>query len=222
MWKSIFYKEWLKIRLVYALSLFASIAAVFIIYSTVRHDLLVIPANEYVRRMLYEGLVYYSLIKFFPAAIGIIIGLAQFVPEVTEKRIKLTLHLPLNEEKAGLKMICFGIISLISLFGLQFLLLTLIGGYYFPEEVIRMMSLTLLIWFFSGFAAYFFVALITIEPLWKYRMFYIVIGGLFLNMFFLQTRAGSYRLVILYMLGLVLLSSISILYSLYRYRKGEM
>ncbi len=222
MWKSIFYKEWLKVRLAYMLSFITGVLAITGIYLTVRHTFIMIDAQDYWDGIINQRHIYFALFKYIPAGIGSLIALAQFIPEIKEKRIKLTLHLPLNEEVAGLKMISFGSVALFVIYLVLFMLFMIIGQFYFPYEIMLKAAETLLPWFFSGFACYYFVGLITIEPIWKYRVLYSILGIYFIKLFFIPSLAGAYYYAILPLLGMILLTSTSILFSIHRYRKGEM
>ncbi|RIH65581.1 hypothetical protein D1164_07890 [Mariniphaga sediminis] len=222
MWKSMFYKEWIKIRLVFWLSVIVGVGVTLAMYMIIRSELADTPVNHYLWKIMNRDFVFFTLFKFLPLGIGLLIGLAQFIPEMTEKRIKLTLHLPINEEKAGLQMVAFGVMSLTIIFSLMFLVFIGIGRYYFPYEIIRVAAITVAPWFMSGFAAFFIAGMVAIEPIWKYRIAYLVIGGLFIKMFFILWKAGSYIYANGFFLILVVLFSISILFSIYRFRKGEM
>src|SRR5688572_15540122 len=98
MLRSIFYKEWLKIGKITTILLCVGILAVSGIYLSVRHDLIVGDANKLWDFIVNQRHIYFSIFKFLPLIFGLLIGIAQFLPETTEKRIKLSLHLPINEE----------------------------------------------------------------------------------------------------------------------------
>ncbi|WP_162304401.1 hypothetical protein [Maribellus luteus] len=222
MWKSMFYKEWIKVRLASILSLAVGTVAILGIYLNVRHTFIITNAHEFWDGIINQRHIYFKLFKYIPLGIGILIGLSQFLPEVKDKRIKLTLHLPLNEEKAGLKMVAFGLTCLLTLYSILSALLILPGRYYFPYEVVALSANTIIPWFSAGLAAYFITGLITIEPLWKYKVFYTLLGFAFINLFYQSDLAGAYQYAWLPFLGIISLVSISILFSIYRFRKGEM
>ncbi len=217
-----FYKEWIKVRLVFILSLVVGLIAILGIYLNVRHAFIIASAREFWDGVINQRYIYFSLFKFIPLGIGILFGLAQFLPEVKDRRIKLTLHLPLNEEKAGMKMVVFGLICLVALYLVLTAFLIIPGWYYFPQEVVVLSASTVIPWLSAGLAAYFLTGLIIIEPLWKYKVFYTLLGFAFINLFFQSSLAGAYKYAWLPFLGIILLVSISILFSIYRFRKGEM
>ena len=78
---------------------------------------------------------YNALIKYVPLLIGVCIGLSQYVPEVLDKRIKLTLHLPLRNTMALYTMLCYGFLLLILSYGVVFGTFFYLNNSYFPFEV---------------------------------------------------------------------------------------
>lgn len=222
MLKSILYKEWLKIRKVSWLSLVVGLAFVIGVYLTVRHDLIVSNANSFWQGIINKEYIYFSILEYIPLIIGILVGVAQFVPEIKDKRIKLTLHLPLDEETVVLKMVAFGLGTLVILFLGLYLVFYLLGLYYFPMEIVDMAALTLLPWFLAGIAAYLLSAFIILEPLWKYRIFYLLFSAVFIQLFYKSSLAGAYQPVLWLLVVLIGLCSISTLLSIYRFRKGVM
>ncbi len=222
MWISFFFKEWLKIRLVFFVSLVAVIASLVIVYSQVNSDMISVSANEYMRRILFERHIFYSLLKYIPLVSGVMTGVSQFLPERVDNRIKLTLHLPLKEEVMGLVMILFGALALITVYAVMAGMFLLAGSFFFPKEILVVSLLTIMPWCIAGFGAYFLTALVIFEPLVRCRITYAIIGCVFTSVFFLHWRAGAYIHAIFPLTILVAVSSISVLFALLRYRKGVM
>ncbi|MBO9634438.1 MAG: hypothetical protein J7578_15090, partial [Chitinophagaceae bacterium] len=153
---------------------------------------------------------------------GLLIGLSQFIPETVDKRIKLSLHLPINEEGIVLKMVGIGTTVVLLIFVLLFAVIYGWSLVYFPVEIVNKTALSLIPWFLSGLAAYFLSSFVILEPIWKYRILYLITGGAFITLFFKSNVSGSYQPAILPLLICVLMLSISSLFSIYRFRKGEM
>ncbi len=222
MLRSIFYKEWIKIGKITLLFLVLGILIIAGIYLTVRHDLVLTDAEKIWDGIVNQRQIYFTIFKFLPLITGLVTGFAQFVPETTDKRIKLSLHLPMNEEEVVLKMVGFGAITVLSVFIIFFLVFYAWGIVYFPYEILKLASLTVFPWFLSGLAAYFLTSFVILEPIWKYRILYMLAGGAFLTLFYKSNRAGAYQPAIVPLAACVLLTSISSLFSIYRFRKGEM
>lgn len=189
--KSIIYKEWIKIKKV---SLFLALIGILIIigiYSNVRHELIIKDAETYWNNILQQRAIYFTVLKFIPLLIGLLISVAQFVPEIVEKRIKLTLHLPTNEETIVLKMVLFGLFCICMIFLIQLGLFAGMGLYFFPYEIVKMALLTIAPWFLAGISAYLLVSFIVLEPLWKQRIFYMLFGAVFISVFFKGNFPGA-------------------------------
>lgn len=222
MWKSIVYKEWLKIRKVSILSFAVGVLFVIGIYLTVRHDLIISDAESFWNSIVNRRYIFFTVFEYVPLIMGLAITVAQFVPEVIDKRIKLTLHLPLNEETVVLRMVGFGLAVTLGIFAVLFMMFYGAGLYYFPSEIVRMAGLTIAPWFLAGVAAYLLGAFVILEPVWKYRILYILFSASFLHLFFKSSLAGAYGPVLPLLVILVGMCSISTLFSIYRFRKGEM
>jgi hypothetical protein len=220
--KSIIYKEWIKIRWTFLAFLVLGIIGLAIMFLKVRHDILFVDAVNYWYSFLFRGSPYFSLLKFLPLVAGLGIALAQYFPETVSKRIKLTFHLPVGENEILLKMHAFGAGCIIAMF-LFFFIIFVAGSYiYFPSEIIRPSLITITPWFLGGLTTYFITALVLLEPIWLYRGLYTIVGAGFITFFYSYGTIGAYKPVLLSLVILTLLLSIVVLFSGYRFRKGEM
>jgi hypothetical protein len=153
---------------------------------------------------------------------GLVIAVAQFFPETVNKRIKLTFHLPKNENSMLLMMMGFGTICLLLCYSLVFLLFWLLSTVFFPAEIINAAIVSIIPWFLAGFAVYYLVALVILEPVWLYRFLYFVAACAIIPFFIEPCVSGGYSPVNLKLFVMVILLSVSLLFSGYRFRKGEM
>lgn len=96
-------------------------------------------------------------IQWFPLFLGVILSFAQFVPEMAEKRLKLTLHLPMPESRIISTMLLYGIVTLLTIFILMYSAISVGSVLYYPAEIIATMSLKSLPWFIAGVYAYLLV-----------------------------------------------------------------
>jgi hypothetical protein len=222
MWKSILYKEWLKLKWIFIIFTLVGLMAVGSIFLNVKHDILFSGATNYWYSILFMGFQYFQLLKYIPLAIGIAIGLAQYFPETVNKRIKLSFHLPVDENKLLVTMILCGTISLIVSFGLMFLLFWGLSIHFLPTEIVNAAILSVIPWFLAGFSVYYFIGLIVLEPVWKYWIFYGLVGFAFVGLFMEPSVAGAFEPINPKLLMLTVLLSISLLFSANRFRKGEM
>lgn len=222
MWKSIIYKEWLKIG--WYLIAATLLLGVFVSYMfiNVQHTIAFMEAKNYWNLIVFRKNQYFGLLKYLPLLIGIGIAVAQYVPEIIQKRIKLSFHLPNNENKILLTMMGFGGLSILASFLIVFLIFVGLSNHFFAYEIVSEAIVTIIPWFLGGLAAYSLVGLIVMEPIWKYKIFYMVVAALFIPIYYENGVSGAYQPINLGLFIITILISVSLLFSAYRFRKGEM
>lgn len=222
MWKSVFYKEWLKTRWFLIGYAILGILGIGYIYLMVQHNIKFAGAKSYWYSILFMGQSYFSQFKYIPLVGGVAVAVSQYFPETVDKRIKLIFHLPLNENKIILMMHFFGTVCLAMVYLFHFALMVILSGIFFPSEMVADMIVSVLPWFLAGLTAYFFIALVVLEPIWKFRVIYTLVGVFFISLYLKHAAIGAYVTSNLSLTVLTLLLSITLLFSAYRFRKGEM
>ncbi len=220
MFSPIYYKEWLKLRWAFLIVLGFALLMDLNIYLNLSHDIIFIEPKSYLYNVIFRGIKFYSGIQYLPLLSGIVLAIVQFYPEMHSDRLKLTFHLPVNENRVLLQMVSLGaflqfIISLVLV-----LVLMLITGKFFPGEVVSSVVLTVLPWVLAGFVGYFATAMILIEPIWKVRIILMLIFYGFIGFFYFDFFYNTYARSWPYFLLLTLAHSVFILYSGYRFRRG--
>ena len=222
MYRSIFYKEWLKIRWALALFLVLGVLVLVNIFLNVRYGLRLMDAHEFWYRVIIQGGNYAASFKFIPLIAGLGLAVSQYYPEILNQRIKLTFHLPIRENKVLLLQHGFGLLCLVAVY-LVYLVIFIAGSrFYFPPEVIIMIGHTIFPWFLGGLAIYSLVALIMLEPLWLYRVLYAVIAYGLVSQYYIEAVPMAYTRVIWVFALISVVTVIVVLFSGYRFRKGEM
>ncbi len=222
MLKSLLYKEWIKIRLIFWVALGIGMLALINIFLKVRHDILFVDAESYWYSYLFRGSIFFGILKFFPLIVGLAVAIAQYFPETVNKRIKLTFHLPVPENTILVWMHSFGALMVLIIYLALLGMFSLGGTFFFPSNIIGSSLLTMLPWFLGGITAYFLMALILLEPMWLYRGLYSAIAAGFISLFFIKAPIGAYRPALVPLTLITLLLSCVVLFSGYRLRKGEM
>lgn len=193
MWKAVVYKEWLKTRwLIGGLSLvgFGLLGYIFISLGRIFR---LLGMSHIWDVIVNQHQSLFSELNYYPLAFGVLLALAQFIPEVLKKRLKLTLHLPIPQKQAYFSMQIYGIVIIFISFGIQLLALYLYSAIYFPREIIQNTFLTLLPWYSAGFTAYICTAFICIEPQWKRRVLYIMLSCAVLYTSYLSEYPSAYE-----------------------------
>lgn len=222
MWKSIRYKEWLKTRWIVFLYAFLGLSFILYLFLIVHRNFKFNDANYYWYNIVFMGESYFASLKFVPLVGALAFSLAQYIPEIVNKRIKLTFHLPIKENSVLLIMMLYGTFCLMLIYVIQLGVFLGLSCIYFPSDIYLPAMISVLPWFLAGFAVYYLTALIILEPVWKYRLAYLVVAAVFVPLFYQSSAIGAYAPVNVGLAILVVISSISLLFSGYRFRKGEM
>jgi hypothetical protein len=221
MLKSLFYKEWIKTKRI--ILLMGIIAIALIIYTFINTGQMFRVGGAlqtWTNVILKDMAILPEIIKWFPLLAGCLLGLVQFVPEMTDKRLKLTLHLPLPESKILSSMLMYGILALLVIYILMYLALNIGLQLYYPSEIICAMTSQILPCFLGGIAAYFFVSWICIEPVWRQRIFNIIIAISGLSLFSFGAKSGAYIPFIPYLIAIVIIGFYFPFYSTARFKDG--
>lgn len=187
MYSSIIYKEWLKTRRVFLISL--TVALLVAAYVALRTNSLI---NEHGIVSLWLSMVlkdvsYVDTITYIPLAIGLAIGIAQMVPEVSQKRLKLTLHLPLPQFRLVAMMLVTGLLELLLIFMMQAAVILIYDATIFNGELVGRVFLTMLPWYLAGFVGYLFVTAVYLEGTWRMCILLGLAGVAVLPVMFLQS-----------------------------------
>ena len=184
-------KEWLKTRLVF----FACLAVTLAVggYAVIMMNRLIqLKGVEHLWLiMLLKDNSFVDVLKYLPLAVGIAVGVAQMAPEMAQKRLKLTLHLPCGHGRpVGLMLV-------------------------------GRVVLTMLPWYFAGFAGYLFVSAICLEGTRSRRVMLGLLGVAVAMACFLQPAMEAYNGMIPFMLILTV-GLLSLSYgSIARFREGR-
>ena len=219
--KAIVFKEWIKTRRVFCISLF--LAVVMAVYAVLSMNRLISlkGVDHLWIVMLVKDNLFVGIIKYVPVAIGIAVAVAQMVPEMSHKRLKLTLHLPYPQIKLVTIMLLTGVAEILTVFVAQLLILVVYDSIIIPVELVERMVLTVLPWYFAGFTAYLFVASVCLEGTWAMRIVLSLLGIGVLMMFYLQDSPEAYNGVILLMIFFMIVPAMLSYGSVIRFKEGR-
>lgn len=223
--RAIFYKEWIKLRWPVILLGFLAIAMLINVWLSVMWDIKFREAHIYWVMVITNKQLFYHSLMFFPVIAGVLVAFFQFVPEVHQNRLKLSLRLPLTDRLIILSMTSFGFLSLVGLFLFLLIGFVLLSSFYFPGEILTDIFWTIFPWFLGGFCAYFLSATIIIEPTWTRRIILVPIAYGLIHTFFLAmnafgSNAYSYRKSLLFFILITIFASFTVYYAVHRYQKG--
>ena len=220
----LFYKEWIKTRAAFFGTLIVGIGVVFYLFIGVENRITLMGAKGYTLYMLYNNppVIYYGLLRYIPLLAAVCIGASQYAPEVAQRRIRLTLHLPVGSTAVVYTMVLYGLAVFCCTLLPALLITTATLAACFPAEVVVATLQTLLPWLLGGMTAYFFTAMIAFEPVWKFRFGYILIAYFTLRFFYLGYGVGNAVTAYPLLLVITLVSSLAVIYTSHRFNKGEL
>lgn len=218
--KALIYKEWLKVRSAVYILIAIYIAIDIKIALEISYQIRFAEANNYWYQVIVMGKLFFKDLVFYPALVGLVIAFAQFMPEISASRLKLTLHLPLKENFILLFMVGFGasILILINFIGLG--IFSIITFRIFPWELLLHTWITIYPWLLAGFAIYWAGAAIFVEPIWLKRIFLIVFSIGYLFFLFYNSSFSMYLHSWYWFTLTTILLITSILYTGQRFRRG--
>ncbi len=182
MWKYLIYKEWLKLRWITWGAVALSLATGIYMMLELRHFNNVFSERNTWYSLVYQDDQFYQILNFLPLLIGIGFPLLQFLPEIYQKRLKLTFHLPLVPVHSIFIMTFFGTALMLAsmLVPLGFILLT--TTFFFHFSVIAPLSLSLLPIILGSTICYSATVSILLEPSGKIKIYLFIV--LFLSALF--------------------------------------
>lgn len=138
------YKEWMKTRRLIGVMSLLMAAAVGYTYIDLTHAIRLNEAVNVWYGCLFQGTSVAPWMMYLLPLAGIALGVVQYVPEMTQKRLKLTLHLPAGETQIMASMLWYGFSVILLLCLLLLLLLAAVTRLFLPSEVVGMMLQQLL------------------------------------------------------------------------------
>ena len=221
MYKAIAFKEWLKIRWTFFILMIVNITVAISIYLKLSHNIEILQARKVWYNVIFMGDLYYNDFQYIPLLTGLVIATFQFMPEIISDRIKLTFHLPIGENKILFQMMLTGLIYISGIYLVSLILLSVITSLFFPFEVFESMILTVAPWFLAGFAIYFAITAIFIEPIWNRRAVLVFMFLGFISMLFMNYGNNSYSESITLISFMTFILIIPVFLSGFRFKRGK-
>ncbi len=219
--QALLFKEWIKTRRV--VTLIGIIFVALIIYTLIntgQQFRLGGAVQIWSTVILKDMPILPGFVQWIPFLAGLLLGVSQFAPEMHDKRLKLTLHLPMLETKIMSILLFFGIGILLFIFLLSYLVLSFSFSFYYPSETIKAMIWGNLPYLFAGVFGYLFAAWISLEPVWRQRIGYTLASIGFLSFLFIRSVSGAYIPFMPYLVVLMILCFFFPFYSMYRFKDG--
>jgi hypothetical protein len=160
------------------------------------------------------------LFNYLPLLSGVLLAISQFIPEMQNKRLKLTLHLPLPESGIMAAMLFFGWSIVFLLFAVTLIVLLAGLHFYFAGEIVSAAFQSALPWFMAGITGYLVAAWVCLEPVWRLRIFNTAAGLCALSLFFIKAKSGAYVCFIPVLIVFMLICFSFPFFSTARFKEG--
>ncbi|MBQ7608501.1 MAG: hypothetical protein IJU76_11120 [Desulfovibrionaceae bacterium] len=208
MFFAIFFKEYIKTRLGMLLLICAGACAVcWIGLGVNRLFLLDHPEIVWYRTMDLHQIPYVAY-RFVPLLSAIAFCFFQFLPEMRDERMRLSLHLPCPLFFLMLAHFCYGLAYLALLFCAELGALLLILSLLYPTEAVSTAFWTMLPWCLAGIYAYLCFAWLLLEPKKKTKLLALLLfAAVSLPLLMDWTPGGYTKAILPFLVGIFLLVS---------------
>lgn len=186
-------KEWYKTRLSFFVTLAVSI--LLAVYADMRiNRLITLKGIDHLWLIvLLKNNTFADILKLLPLLTGLVIGVAQMVPEMAHKRLKLTMHLPLPQTKLLMLMLWVGVTETIVVLTSMSVVIVIYDLTVMPPDMVVSIMLTILPWLVAGVAAYLFTCAICLEASWRWRVGLGLLAAAMMAMFYSQPALEAYN-----------------------------
>ncbi len=221
MFKAIYYKEWIKCRNLLALALLVAVGLIAYTFLNTSY----VVRNDGVMRLwlsvLQNG---FSVIPKFVGQFCVVVGLAlsalQFSSEMVNKRLKLTLHLPRREQHILVALYSFGVVAVSAIYLLLIVVFGIGLAVFYPSEIVLEGLLSLVPSMLAGYAGYFFVAWVVVEPIWRRKVAYGVAALGAMSVFQYSASAFAYASAIPALVAMCGAAIMTAFFAAFRFKDG--
>lgn len=219
--KAILQKEWLKTRLAALLSLALCMSMAVYVILKINRLIALKGAGHLWMIMLLKDNTFVDAIQYTTIIAALAIGIAQMAPEMTQKRLKLTLHLPYPQMRMIGLMLAVGLGELIIIYALQCAVISVYYSTVLPSSLVARVALTTLPWYFAGLIAYLFTAAVCLEGIWGRRVVLALLGVCAVMICYLQPAPEAYNGMLWMIICFVIVLALLPLGSVIRFKEGR-
>lgn len=215
-----YYKEWIKTRWFYLVAALTLLG--FSAYNLLNLSRVIeIKGAEHLWEVaITRDAIFIQNITYLPLLIAVAAAITQFVPEMIQKRLKLTMHLPVSYVSSMFSMLMYGLGALTLLFTVNLAVLYAGVAHFFTTEIVKHIMLTAVEWHLAALIAYPLTAWVVLEPTWKVRVADIFISAAIMRYFFAESQPEAYNKWLLPMVLLVLIFTLLPILSATRFKEG--
>lgn len=214
-------REWQKLRRsLLALAVVYLLTDLYLLLQL--HSLIVLRGRSELYSLIVDsGSTFVEASHSLPLLLGLLLSLAQFVPELQQRRLKLTLHLPYPQTRLLLTLLGTGLALVGGLLLLHLALFAGVFAYLLPWELCLYLLSTIAVQLFLGLSSYLLGSWICLEPSWSRRIPALIVSAAYLYLYFFTDQAAVYTRFYLLLAALLLLLPLLPMLAIAHFRRGE-
>ncbi|MDR2400237.1 MAG: hypothetical protein LBD73_01125 [Deferribacteraceae bacterium] len=219
MFFQIWRKEYLKLNKALFALLLVHIGVAVYHYLRIRNAFIVNEPVLLWSDIIEKGGIFFSRFEKPLYLSSVILAVLQFYPETDKRRLRISCHLPMNEQVMLWGMLAFSILTVTIYWFLDLAAACLTGLRYFPYDVYSQQPLIMFYWYIKALVFYAVSAVLTLELSWgdKFRR------GIMLAGFYNLINMSVYNSPLIYLIPLILTALIfipAVYYPALRFREG--
>ena len=187
---SVLLKEWLKLKYFFTGVLVLNIGVCLKIYFEIRGLIL----SEHPEMIWYEAIhlhnIFFRDIMFFPLATGLILAAAQLVPEISRRRMRISLHLPLHRDLLLVLSVAAGLLFFLVAAGIPAVFIYFTMRAWFPYEISLTVFTTMGPWVLAGILGYLGGIAVLLEPLKTRKVFLAIVFSVIISVMYTGVGYG--------------------------------
>lgn len=219
--RPLLYKEWIKSRTVALIAFGVALLCLFYSLYNFRTALHLKGVAHLWSVMIDRDALFVERMRHIPMLLGCVVAIAQMVPEVLQKRLKLTLHLPVTDTRGTCYMLLFGVGIIVIYIAIMLIGIALYYGCYMPRELLLRILRSMIPWCLAGPSGYFLTSWVILEGHLKQRLVAVLISMALLLLYFSAEAPEAYPVGMIAALSvLTCFTAILPLYAVNRFRQG--
>ncbi|MGL4992730.1 MAG: hypothetical protein ACRC6R_01150 [Bacteroidales bacterium] len=220
-YKAVFFKEWIKTKIVFIL--FSLLSLVALIYNlAIWYRIATFKGESHLWEIVIgKDTLLIQSYQYLPYLMAIAMAIFQFLPEMRERRLKLTLHLPIGHNKMAAMMVLSGVTLFVAYSIVMLCIALLASNYYFPFEITERLITTFVTWHLGALTTYLLASRIVLEGTRRYAITHLLVSVLIVSLFFQSSTPGAYAKFLPFIALMCVASSGWILFSIDRFKRGE-
>ena len=205
---AIFFKEYTKTRLAMLALLAAGVCAVCWIGLGINRLFLLDHPEIVWYHSMDLNQIPYKAFTFVPSLSAVAFCLCQFLPEIRDERMRISLHLPCPLWLLMLAHIGYGFAFLLGLYLVEVGGILLILVHHYPHEAVEMAFWTILPWCMAGAYTYLCCAWVMLEPKKTAKLLGVLLGMGVCTPLLMHWTPGTFRTAVLpFLMGIPLLAA---------------